>query len=320
MNLTHREPHARLPAIALACVALVGLACGANRRPMGSAEAVTHGGMERSFVLYKPEDLARGAPLVVSLHGGGGTGHRMQNYTGFNELADARGFGVLYPDGVGNGWNDGRDAINEASEQDLDDVAFLTSLIEQTIEEHGFDPERVYIMGISNGGFMTAALLCSGSTLFAAAAPVIAGISSNTFTGCAPARPTPMIIFKGTDDPLVPYHGGPIARTRGEVEPTSTELEFWREVNGCAPSISETRWADHDPNDGIKTRIEIWRDGCELAPVHMYTVEGGGHTLPGNMSQYAPRRFIGAPNQDVIARDEMWEFFAQVSSARSEPR
>ncbi|MCE9581440.1 MAG: hypothetical protein K8T20_02870 [Planctomycetes bacterium] len=110
---------------------------------------------ERVYRLYVPPVLSPGPrPLVVVLHGGGGSGRQMERFLEFDALADKEGFLVAYPSGLDNGWNDGRETASVQSQADhIDDGAFVTAMLDEIARQHPVDPARVYATGISNGGF-----------------------------------------------------------------------------------------------------------------------------------------------------------------------
>ena len=68
------------------------------------------GGLERTYSVHigSSYDQTRATPLVIVLHGGGGTGQGMAKLTGFNAVADKENFVITYPDGFEKHWNDGR--------------------------------------------------------------------------------------------------------------------------------------------------------------------------------------------------------------------
>lgn len=307
----------RFTCLSLALLLFSMLACSGERRQRRGepTEAFTfaHDGAERTYTFYKPEGLKSGAPLLVALHGGGGDASKAQGYYGFNPVAKEQGFAVVYPEGVENGWNDGRgDAKQIAARANYDDVGFINALVDALVEEHDLDEGRVYLTGASNGGMMSVRLICEHGDRYAAAAPVIGGIPVMLEEKCKARTPRPIIIFKGTEDPLVPYQGGGVVNDeRGEVMSTEDEVSLWLESAGCDANTSTKETLDSDTEDGISTEKQSWSEGCEDAPVILYTVHGGGHTWPGNPLQYAPKRFIGLPSDDVDATARIWEFFAR---------
>src|SRR5579859_5633463 len=110
------------------------------------------GGRRRTYSLAPvPEP---GAPLLIALHGAGGTGCGMAALTGFAERAPQAGFAVVFPDGFGGVWNDQRDAPRLVRREGIDDVAFLNRLVEQLVEDHGVGQGPVFVTGMSNGAFL----------------------------------------------------------------------------------------------------------------------------------------------------------------------
>lgn len=90
-------------------------------------------GFERGYLLYVPDSYNPQipAPLLFDLHGGGGTAANTIKLTfgGFNKLADKHGFLVVYPNGLGKQWNDGRVDILKEQFQDVDDVGFILEIV-----------------------------------------------------------------------------------------------------------------------------------------------------------------------------------------------
>jgi polyhydroxybutyrate depolymerase len=123
------------------------------------------GGLERIYRIHIPPsyDKARLSPLLIALHGGGGTGKKMEKLTlgGFNKLSDREGFIVVYPDGIEKHWNDGRENVSyRAHREKVDDVGFLSALIDALMKERNIDRNLVYVTGISNGAMMSFRLAC----------------------------------------------------------------------------------------------------------------------------------------------------------------
>jgi poly(3-hydroxybutyrate) depolymerase len=126
-------------------------------------------GARRGYLLYLPSSWQRGrpVPLVLVFHGAGGRSAGMARHTGFSRVAEREGFAVVYPDGVGRRWNDGR-GIGGAR----DDVGFVRALVDSLERELGIDRRRVYATGISNGAMFAHRLACDLPGVLAAIAPV----------------------------------------------------------------------------------------------------------------------------------------------------
>ena len=276
-----------------------------------------HGGLDRSYWIYIPDtwNKADPKPLLVVLHGGWGSGEKIQklNYEGFNKLADKEGFIVAYPDGIGGHWNDGRTQTRfRAQRQNIDDVGFISSLIDYLIKEMNIDPKRVYVTGVSNGAMMTYRLACEITGKLAAVAPVIGSMPDAYASKCSPSRSISVLAINGTEDPLVPYKGGdirfgPFGITLGKVKSVPETVNFWATFDKCSFPPEVTYEPDRNPGDQTKVRREFYRNCQDGAEVILYAVEGGGHTWPGGM-QYRSESLIGRTSKDIDATTVIWEF------------
>ncbi len=267
-----------------------------------NSNSITVDGLERTYEFYAPASVKVDQPtaLVIALHGGGGQGRGMRRLTGFDALADEKGFLVAYPDGLNRQWNDSREFIQGRTQ--ADDVAFIKALIASLKNQYTID--RVFVTGMSNGAMMTYRLACELSNQITAAAPV----AGNLVKGydCKPSQPIPLLAINGTADPLVPYTGGMVARERGEVISTDDTMKFWATNNGCTGNPSEEALPDIDPTDSTRVYKRTY-PAC-TAPLVLYRIEDGGHTWPGG-SQYLPKRIIGPVNRDIDATQLIWDFF-----------
>jgi polyhydroxybutyrate depolymerase len=111
----------------------------------------------RTYILFTPDARppAGELPLIVALHGGGGTAEQMMSFSRFNAIAAREGFAVVYPQGTGRRWNDGR-VFRGRSETDSDDVAFIRGVVADIATKGTpLDRQRIFAAGISNGGFMS---------------------------------------------------------------------------------------------------------------------------------------------------------------------
>lgn len=253
-------------------------------------------------------------PLLIVLHGGGGTGEKMEKLTrgGFNTLADREDFIVVYPDGVEKHWNDGREVQSWRSHREnIDDVGFISALIDHLSEELNIDKKRVYAVGISNGGMMSQRLACDLTEKITAIGVVASSMSENLSMVCKPTTPISVLIISGTEDPLVPFEGGDIGFGRlklGRVLSVDETVRFWVDHNKCS-SPPEIMWEpDRDPQDGTRVRKEVYGQCSDGTDVILYVIEGGGHTWPSGY-QYLPESIIGKTSKDIDANETIWNFF-----------
>src|SRR6185369_3270151 len=116
------------------------------------------GGLDRSYRLYLPEGLPTPAPLVVMLHGGFGSAAQAERAYGWDQLADGAKFAVAYPDGEGRAWNANGGCCGRPGRTNVDDVGFVSAVVDDVGSNIGIDADRVYATGISNGGMMAYAV------------------------------------------------------------------------------------------------------------------------------------------------------------------
>ena len=281
--------------------------CSSADAPCTGTGTLEHGGRTRTFQYHLPPQVKPQAPLVLSLHGRTSQGKGQAQYTGFDAVADEGGFIVVYPDGVGRSWADGR-GTTPADRQGVDDVGFLTALVDHFIEKFGADGRRVYAAGMSNGAMMSYRLACERADRFAAIAPVAGQMSERLSASCAPSRPVSVIAFLGMEDPLVPFLGGPVKGNRGPVLSASGSREKWAAFNGCEGPPAVTEEPDRVPADGTRMRREAQGPCNEGSEVVFYLAVGGGHTWPGG-----PVRFLqavaGRTSQELDASRAIWAFF-----------
>lgn len=130
-------------------------------------------GVKHDFILDLPA-TTKDAPLVLMLHGYGESAEGFKTKSAFEKDANKLGYAVCYVTGApnpedstsSNGWNSG---IGISSNEDVD---FLCGLSNYLCDTYGFDPDRVYVVGFSNGAFMTHRLALEASDTFAAVVSV----------------------------------------------------------------------------------------------------------------------------------------------------
>ncbi len=278
-------------------------------------QSLAHAGRARTYIVHLPSATRdTPLPLVIVLHGGGGTGAGMQTLTrgGWNALADREGFVVVYPDGIEKQWNDGRQlAQARAMRENVDDVGFLAALIDDLARTLNVDRRRVYATGISNGGMMSQRLACELSDQIAAIGVVAATMSENLCATCKPSRSISVLLMPGVNDPLVPYQGGEIGLgkiKRGNGLSVADTVKFWAVHNQCADSPRGVPVPDKEPQDGTRVRQEIYAPCHAGSEVILFAIEGGGHTWPSGQ-QYLPEAIVGKTSRDIDANQVLWDFF-----------
>lgn len=278
------------------------------------AERLVSGGQEREYIIYKPSRSPRTGtryPVVVMLHGGTGNPRQVARYTGIaNSVAQERYIAVL-PTSAGQNWNDGR----RTTDSGVDDVQFMRDLLADLADRFDADPERAYLAGASNGGMMTQRVACEAPGLFRAYASVIANLPTDLASRCQPKQAVPILLINGTEDRIMPWNGGQVARSRvlggagGRITSVNDTFRFWTRAAGC--SGQRTAAMPDRSNDGTRV-TRITASGCqEGVRVELYRIDGGGHSWPGNQGRLGPlaRRILGRTSQDINATQIILNFF-----------
>jgi len=319
---------AALAALALICGAgsaratptCAGLA---QRNPETRCESLRHDGRERTYRLYVPARVAAAAPLLVVLHGGGGGGGGMEALTqhGFNRRADEAGALVVYPDGVGHGWNDGRHDLGaKATQENVDDVGFLRALVAELERHYPIDPQRVFVTGISNGGMMTLRLACEARDVFKGFVAVAASLGEDVAASCKPDGIERLALIDGTADPIVPWDGGTVAvlgAKRGRVIGAKASFSLFMAAARCEGERADPP-LDRVADDGTQLTLHTASHCAGGADLRLYEVDGGGHAWPGGL-RYAGKWLIGTVSRELDATDETWRFLGLAPETAAGP-
>ncbi len=296
-------------------------------------DSVVQDGDTREFQVHIPDSVAgqKNLPVVIVLHGGGGTAKGVRAQTGMDAVADKNGFITVYPEGtegmIGNfrTWNAGH-CCGTAARKNIDDVAFISSMIDALVKKYAIDSKRVYATGHSNGAMMSYRLACELSDKIAAIAP---NSGQRVFDNCHPKRPVAIMHIHGTADPCALYNGG-------------------AECGGCFSqmlgfSLPDDKWACPPVKDIVKEHALM--NGCSAetktvftkgavtckqyqgcpanAVVELCSIEGEGHRWPGTddvgpaVCKDDPSKrsclkytgIVGPANHDINGGEFMWNFF-----------
>ncbi|MCC7325355.1 MAG: prolyl oligopeptidase family serine peptidase [Burkholderiales bacterium] len=270
-----------------------------------------HGGLERMYLVHVPAKYRPGhpAPLLVSLHGGGGSMNYMASDENYGQISksDREGFIVVFPNGISrlkNGlmatWNAGT-CCGAARDRNIDDVGFIRKMIDKLSRQLDIDRQKIFATGMSNGGLMALRLACEMSDTFKAVASV-AG-TDNT-TSCSPANPVSVLFIHARNDDHVPFEGG---RGKGRHQEAVTSFTSVPE--------SVSRWVKRDDCSVTSKRVldkpgaycERYAPCRDNAQVELCVTDSGAHSWPGA----AKWRSIEPPSTAINANDVMWDFFMQ---------
>jgi len=258
--------------------------------------SITHDGMQRTYLLYVPENYTgdTALPLVLNYHGFTSSAGVQMALSNFQQIADTAGFILVCPQGTLlfglSHWNVGGWTVGSST----DDVGFTDHLIDSLAAEYNIDTSRIYSTGFSNGGFMSFLLACQLSDRIAAIASVSGSMTPETYSGCSSLRPMPILQIHGTSDDVIPYGGLSYTRPVGEV------IDYWVAHNDCDDPAIITPLPDVFPGDGSTVEQYAHLDGTDGVTVEHLKIIGGGHDWPG-----------AEGNMDISASEEIWRFFSR---------
>jgi polyhydroxybutyrate depolymerase len=281
----------------------------------------------RTFIVHVPTgfDGKSKVPVVFMLHGAGGSGEGAIPETGWDAKSDREGFIAVFPDGTTAHpllparfltnprlWNDGsgRGAIGV---EHVDDLGFISAMIDFLEAAYDADPARIYCTGFSNGASMTFSVGLNLSNRIAAIAPVAGHLWEREKQL---AYPVPLLYIVGTADPLNPLGGGKVNLPWETIQnrpPVDDSLKEWERMLGCGPEVQTAR------GKGV---LEITYDQCAKGgEVEYYRVEGLGHIWPGGKNRL-PEKWVGKPSDSLMATDVIWDFFKahpRTAAAKARP-
>lgn len=300
-----------------AVLVFAGASVAANSLPERGTHTLTleHQTGSRTYVAFVPwQTQVRRAPLVIALHGYGGSGENILSQGRWRESAARHGFIVLAPDGTvekpdraprlaaGNprSWNAGPASAGSAAARNVDDSGFLRALIDVWVSAGRVDPDRIYITGFSNGAAMSFKAGADLSEIVSAIAPVSNGILARIDQL---DKPVPLLMIWGEADPINPIEGGDVKRGKAEHERPSAEKSFqqWSSLLECRGQPSVTT-----PQRDVKLlQHSICKSGSEA---RFYRISGLGHQWPGGRNAFVS---ISGPGSDAVDATELiWSFFA----------
>ena len=252
-----------------------------------------HNDLTREYVLYKPPNLPDNAPLVFGLHGYGSHGIVLEAYSEMDTLAEENGFAVVYPQGApdyanSSHWN------SNLQISTVDDVGFLTELAKHLQSEHNLNPEKTFIFGHSNGGFMGYTLSCKAPGVFKAIASVAGTMSGSDWKHCKNAKPVSVLHIHGIQDQVVPIDGSMSPGGGWGGAPHADEvISFWAKVNQS--TITET--AFFEPN----INVVYYKNPDNKHEIWYYKIDDLGHDWPGALFP-----------KGTVTSEVIWQFFSRV--------
>ena len=257
-------------------------------------------GLEREYYLYRPEGLKAGAPLVIVLHGYGGSA--LKGKKAMMDVADKNGFDVCYPQGIKDpkgkpGWN-----VRYPSQEGMktDDVKFLIALSKELQKRFDLSPKNTFLTGMSNGGDIIYLIAMRAPKAFKAMAS-IAGLQFNWMeTEYSYKHPLPFMEVHGTQDHTSEWLGDPENKGGwGAYIPVPAAVSRIIAVNGCTEEYVTELPRREGRNQVTLYQFKAGRPavkGGRPTEVWLYKVEGGNHSWS---------------DKDMDTCSEIWRFFSQ---------
>ncbi len=259
-------------------------------------DSIISGGIYRNYRIYIPAAYtgASARPLIFDLHGYTSSALYEQAYSNFMPIADTANLIMVYPNGTLSG---GQPYWNAGFGGTVNDVAFISDLIDTLFTQYNIDHDMVFSCGMSNGGYMSHTLACELNNRIAAIASVTGSMSTLQQLTCVPNRPVPVMQISGDADGTVVYGGG--SGSMG----IDALVTYWVTNNNCNTSATFSTLPNISLIDGCTAEHYVYNSGDLGSTVEKYKIIGGGHTWPG--SPY----IIGVTNKDFSASEKIWLFF-----------
>jgi polyhydroxybutyrate depolymerase len=247
-------------------------------------------------VYYTPTnwDNTQQVPLLILLHGLTQTGSGVMDITQFNPIAEQNNFIVVYPDGENFAWN----ANMNVSISTADDIGFIETLAQHFQNNFSTNPLKQYLVGFSNGGFMSHKIACESSMCFAGIATVSGNMSDTVYNNCNPQFSPAVLHMHGTADAIVPYNGG--SGTGVSVDQT---INKWKNFLFCDPTPITTDMPNTNIFDLSSPQRISYQNG--LNELELIKINGGGHQWPGIQTLVGG---AGTINFDFYSPQYIWDF------------
>jgi polyhydroxybutyrate depolymerase len=259
----------------------------------------------RPYELHVPAsyDPSKPAPLVVMFHGYGASGGLEEYLFDMTAASDANGFLYAYGNGTldptGSRFWNATNACCDFYDAAVDDVTYFDAIVADVSSKHMVDPKRVYVIGHSNGAFMSHRLACDRASKVAAIVS-LAGAQWYDTSHCNPSEAVPVAEVHGTADMTIDYDGGYTMETLLDAGPEAGTVPFaqypsapttvadWAAFDHCTAGSLAPNGTTYDLDSqlpGNETQVQAYA-GCPSGiDVQLWVIQGGVHiptlTKPG---------------------------------------
>lgn len=265
-------------------------------------EHITVDGRDRVYEIHVPDRLSKTRSVVLALHGNPSDAAELRLDTRLDSTADRHGFIAVYPQGLDRSWNDGR-GVTDAQSDGINDVSYLTALIDTLVATRQVNPRRVYLAGFSNGAFMAEKYACTMPRKIAAIAAVEGTVPAGS--SCRPKVPVSVMQVHSTTDDVVPFNGGnlPDGGKVSKVKSARSTAARWRKIDKCKKKTTKAITSRF----GRSVTRELGSKCSHQTEVALYVLRGWPHTWQGGVSDVSNS---GSARAGVFnASESVWRFF-----------
>jgi poly(3-hydroxybutyrate) depolymerase/putative intracellular protease/amidase len=245
----------------------------------GERYIMDHAGFTRTGSILQPDNQNRPWSLVFALHGMGGTGYEFLKNTDLKDYSNELNLMIIYADGYNGDWD-----ILSTNGTSYDEMHYFQRLIKELLNRYPIDPERIYITGLSLGGYMSYRLAADMTGTFAAAAPV-AGLWYPPKNENLKIEETSLLHIHALDDRMAPYTGDPLY---GVPVPVETSIDLWKRALSLE-KMEESILPISELN------LRRWSSSESSSSVSLLVHEQGGHMWLRGSSEYITDFFFNTP-------------------------
>ncbi len=298
MKIISSKNNAKLKKGLVFAVIFLSFSCFSQQTINGT---IMHDGILRSYKLYVPSiyNVNTAVPLLFNFHGYTSNSNEQMIYGNFRNIADTANFLVVHPQGTLDVNNTTHFNVGWGGSS-VDDVGFTEALLDSLSAAYSIDQNRIYAVGMSNGGFMSFRLACDLSAKIAAVGSVTGSMTPSTLGNCNASHPMPIIQIHGTTDPTVPYNG-----SAGWTASITNVLNHWATFNNCSSVPTVVNVPNTNALDGSTVEKYTYENGDNCSEVVHFKVTNGQHTWPGSIINLAGTNF------DINASVEIWNFLSK---------